>query len=103
MFQTAGQLWLTTTSWVGAMVGLVATAHWIIWRHWLVGSATLDWLQSRGVAPHAMARIKTRIRRLEEHIHALYPRDWGRLVPLTLLEFSFTCLRFSKSSSCCRW
>ena len=92
MFQTSGQLWLTTTVLVGAMVGLVATAHWIIWRHWLVGSAMLDWLQSRGVAPHAMARIKTRIHHLEEHIHALYPRDWGRLVPLALLELSFHVL-----------
>ena len=92
MFQTSGQLWLTTTVLVGAMIGLVATAHWVIWRHWLVGSATLDWLYSRGVAPRALAGITTRVRRLEEHIHALYPRDWRRLVPLALLEFSFHLL-----------
>lgn len=92
MFQTSGQLWLTTTVLVGAMVGLIATAHWIIWRHWLVGSATIEWLESRGVAPHTMSRIKTRLHRLEEHIHALYPRDWGRLVPLAVLEFSFHVL-----------
>ena len=92
MFQTSGQLWLTTTVLVGAMVGLIATAHWIIWRHWLVGSATIEWLESRGVAPHTMSRIKTRLHRLEEHIHALYPRDWGRLLPLAVLEFSFHVL-----------
>ena len=92
MFQTSGQLWLTTTVLVGAMVGLVATAHWVIWRHWLVGSATIDWLQSRGVVPHALERIKTRVHRIEEHIHALYPRDWGRLLPLAVLEFSFHLL-----------
>jgi rSAM/selenodomain-associated transferase 1 len=92
MFQTSGQLWLTITVLVGAMVGLVATAHWVIWRHWLVGSAALDWLQSLGVAPRTLARVKTRVRRLEEHVHTLYPRDWGRLGPLALLEFSFHAL-----------
>jgi rSAM/selenodomain-associated transferase 1 len=92
VFQTPDQFWLTTTILIMAMVGLIATAHWVIWRHWLIGSATLDWLQSRGIAPHTATRIKTRIRHLEEHIHALYPRDWGRLVPLALLEFSFHVL-----------
>ena len=92
MFQTSGQLWLTTSVMVGVMVGLVATAHWVIWQHWAIGSDTLDWLQRRGVAPHALARIATRVRRIEEHIHTLYPRDWSRLVPLAFLELSFHLL-----------
>lgn len=91
MFQTSGQLWITTVL-VGIMIGLVVTGHWVIWRHWLIGSATLDWLHTRGVAPGALAAITTRVRHLEEHIHALYPRDWRRLAPLALLEFSFHLL-----------
>ena len=91
-FQTSGQLWLTATVLVMTMVGLVATAHWVIWQHWPVGSATLDWLRRRGVAPHALERLSTRVRRIEDHVHALYPRDGGRLVPLALLEFSFHLL-----------
>ena len=92
MVQTSGQLWLTTTAIVTAMVFLVTTAHWVIWNHIPLGSATLIWLQRRGIVPHAMEGVTNRIRRFEDHIHALYPRDSGRLVPLALLEFSFHAL-----------
>ena len=92
MFQTSGQMWLTTSVLVVAMVSLVAGAHWVIWKNWAVGSATLEWLQRWGVAPDALARTTTRVRRIEEHIHALYPREQGRLAPLAVLEFSFHLL-----------
>ena len=92
MFQTSSQLWVTTSVVVAAMVGLVTTAHWVIWRNWPIGSSTLDWLQRRGVAPRMLARFATRVRRIEDHIHALYPRERARLVPLAVLEFSFHLL-----------
>ena len=92
LFQTSGQLWITTAAAVAAMVALVGSVHWIIWNHKPIGSSTLRWLGGVGVAPHAMEQFATKVRHVEDRIHTLYPRDRARLVPLALLEFSFHAL-----------
>ena len=92
LFQTSGQLWITTAAAVAAMVALVGSVHWVIWNHKPVGSSTLRWLGRMGVAPHAMEQVEAKVVRIEDHIHALYPRDRARLVPVALLEFSFHAL-----------
>lgn len=92
MLQTSGQLWVTTTAIVAAMVGLVAAVHGIIWNHIPIGSATLSWLERRGIAPRRMAKAAEQIHQIENHIFTLYPRDSRRLVPLAILEFSFHAL-----------
>ena len=92
MLQTSGPLWVTTTAIVVAMVGFVATVHWIIWHHTPIGSTSLVWLQHHGIAPRWMERSARQVKRMEGHIFALYPRDTRRLVPLALLEFSFHAL-----------
>ena len=92
LFQTSGQLWITTATAVAAMVALVGSVHWVIWNHKPVGSSTVRWLRRIGVAPHAMEQFEAKVVRVEDHIHALYPRDRARLVPVALLEFSFHAL-----------
>ena len=96
MLQTSGQLWITTSVLVAAMVGLVGMAHWIIWNQIPIGSATLSWLQHQGIAAHAMERGTERVRQIENHIYTLYPRDRRRLVPLAILEFSFHALAIAE-------
>jgi hypothetical protein len=92
MFQTSGQLWLMTSAAVAAMVILIGVAHALIWSNVRVGRATLGWLDRHGLAPPAMKRASARVTEIEDHIHALYPRDPRRLVSLAFLEFSFHVL-----------
>ena len=92
IFQTSGQLWLTTSAVVAAMVGLVTGVHWIIWTDRRVASGTLRWLHDRGVVPHLTGPVASRTRRLEDYVHSLYPRRASRLVPLGLLELCFHLL-----------
>ena len=89
LFQTSGQIWVTTTLVVMAMVGFVGTVHWIIWNRKPVGSTTLKWLQHVGITPHLLEGLAARVERVEDHIYALYPRDRKRLGPLAVLELSF--------------
>lgn len=89
MLQTPGQLWRATTILIVTMVALVVVAHWVIWNHIPVGSGTLHWLSARGVATTLTGRAASRLQQLEQHIYALYPREWSRLFPLAVLELSF--------------
>ena len=88
-FQISEQLWLTTTVTVTVMVGLVATAHWIIWTDARVASTALRWLQNRRVVPVPVELLASTVERLERRVHALYPRSVAQLVPLGVLEAMF--------------
>ncbi len=89
MFQTTARIWVTTTIMVSAMMLLIGVVHVVIWNRWSVGSGLIRWLRDRGVAPHTLKRISAKIESIENHVHALYPRDSRRLVPLALLETAF--------------
>jgi len=87
-----GELWLAISILFVSLAALVITAHWLMWNHVPVGSTVATWLQRRGIAPTLMARITSRIQVLENHIHALYPREWSRLLPVAMLESLFHVL-----------
>ena len=92
MLQPFRQMWLAPTLLLVALVTFVVIAHWLIWNHVPVGSATLSWLHRHGLAFGLTAHAATRVRALEDHIHALYPRNWARLLPVATLESSFHVL-----------
>jgi rSAM/selenodomain-associated transferase 1 len=87
-----GELWFAISILFVSLVALVIAAHWLIWNHVPVGSTVATWLQRRGIAPTLMARMTSRIQTLENHIHALYPREWSRLLPVAALESLFHVL-----------
>ena len=89
VLQTPGQLWLATAVLFLTLVTFIVIAHWVIWNHLPIGSATLAWLRRHGIAPAWTARAEPRVREVEDRIHALYPRDWSRLLPVATLELLF--------------
>ena len=84
--------WLVTGAPVATLALLVVGAHWIIWHHVPVGSATLSWLAGRGLAPRFLARVAARAHEAERRLHDEYPRERGRLLVVAALEFSFHLL-----------
>ena len=92
MFQASTQLWVTTMIMAGAMMIIIGVVHVVIWNRWLAGSRTTNWLRGRGLAPHFLGRVSAKVASVEHHIHALYPRDIHKLVPLALLELTFHLL-----------
>jgi len=80
MFQTSGQLWLTSGALVGVMFVSIGAAHWVLWTDTRLGSASLRWLARRGLAPATLTRLAHRVERLERHVHAIYPRRVARLL-----------------------
>ena len=89
VLQGPGQLWVATAALIFALVTLVLSAHWVIWNRVPVGSATLAWFQRRSLAMGLGGRAAARVRLIEDHIYSLYPRDWGRLLPVAVLELTF--------------
>ena len=89
VLQGPGQLWLATAGLILTLVTLVLSAHGVIWNRVPVGSATLAWFQRRGLAVGLSARAAARVQLIEDHIYSLYPRDWGRLLPVAALELTF--------------
>ena len=87
-----GELWLAISILFVSLVALVIAVHWLIWNHVPIGSTVATWLQRHGFAPTLMARMTSRIQALENHIHALYPREWSRLLPVAALEVLFHVL-----------
>ena len=92
VFQPFRQMWLAPTVLLVTLVTFVVIAHGVIWNHVPVGSATLSWLHRHGVAGGLTASAAPRVRAIEDHIHARYPRDWARLLPVAALESSFHLL-----------
>ena len=88
-FQTTARLWVSTSIVVAAMVCLIGVVHLVIWNRWSAGSRTIDWLRDRGWIPHLLERASARVASIEGHVHAHYPRDRTRLVPLALLHLTF--------------
>lgn len=86
---TPGRLWLAASVATLAVGALVAGAHWIVWRNVRIGSAALAWLRRRGVMPALAARGAARVRAIEDHVHASYPRDRRRLLTVAALELAF--------------
>ena len=89
VLQRPGQLWLATAALIFTLVTLVLSAHWVIWNRVPVGSATLAWFHRRGLAAGLGTGAAARVRLIEDHIYSLYPRDWGRLLPVAALELTF--------------
>jgi hypothetical protein len=71
---------------------LIAIAHLVIWRRIRVVSGLLGAVAGRGLAPALLGRWRDRIRRAEDHVHALYPRDPRRLLRVAVWELSFHVL-----------
>ena len=92
VLQPFRQMWLAPTLLLVTLVTFVVIAHWVIWNHAPIGSATLSWLHRHGVADGLTAQAAPRVRAIEDRIHALYPRDWARLLPVAMLESSFHLL-----------
>lgn len=86
---TPGRLWLAASVATLAVGTLVAGAHWVVWRNVRIGSAALAWLRRHGVAPALAARAAVRVRAMEDHVHARYPRDLRRLLAVAALELAF--------------
>ena len=89
VLQRPRQLWLATAALIFTLVMLVLSAHWVIWNRVPIGSATLSWFHRRGFGVGLGARAAARVRLIEDHIYGLYPRDWGRLLPVAALELMF--------------
>ena len=90
MFQAAVQV--ATAIMVAAMTLIVGAVHIVIWNRWLIATPSIEWLAGRSAAPPVLARAAGRVAAVERHVHALYPRDRRRLVPLALLELGFHAL-----------
>ena len=89
VLQRPGQLWLATAALILTLVTLVLSAHWVIWNRVPIGSATLSWFHRRGLAVGLGTRAAALVHLIEDHIYGLYPRDWGRLLPVAVLELTF--------------
>ena len=90
--RTADTWWLAGVALVTALIVLISLVHVIIWRQVRVASGTVDAVGRRGLAPRLVARWADRVRRVEDRVYALYPREPGRLIRLACWELSFHAL-----------
>lgn len=88
-FRTTDTWWLAGVGVVTALIILISLAHAIIWRRVRVASGTFELVGRRGLAPRLVARWATRVRKAEDRIFALYPREPVRLVRLAGWELLF--------------
>ena len=90
--RAAGTWWLAGVALVTALIVCISVAHAIIWRQVRVASAVCDLVERRGLAPAFVAHWAERVRRVEDRLYALYPREPGRLARLAGWEVSFHAL-----------
>lgn len=72
---------------VTALIVLVAAAHTVIWKRIRVASGCL-----KLVPASAAAGWGDRVRQMEDRVHALYPRERGRLARVAGWELAFHAL-----------
>ncbi len=89
---TADTWWLASVGLVAALVVLISLVHAVIWRQMRIASGLVELVGRRGLAPRLVARWGERVRRVEDRVYALYPREPGRLVRLACWELSFHAL-----------
>ncbi len=90
--RTADTWWLASVGLVAALIVLISVVHAVIWRRVRVASGLVELVGRRRLAPQLIARWGKRVRRVEDRVYALYPREPGRLVRLACWELSFHAL-----------
>jgi rSAM/selenodomain-associated transferase 1 len=90
--RTADTWWLASVGLVAALIILISLVHAVIWRRVRVASGLFELATRRGLAPQVVARWGKRVRRVEDRVYALYPREPGRLTRLACWELSFHAL-----------
>ena len=90
--RTADTWWLASVGLVTALIVFISVAHAIIWRRVRVASRLFDLVERQKLAPGLVARWAESVRRVENRVYALYPRELGRLVRLAGWELSFHAL-----------
>ena len=96
MLQASGPRWLAGAVLLTTLAALVVAAHWVVRSRVRTASRALDWLRRRGVAPARTARAAARVRSVEDGLHAAYPREWSRLLPVAALELAFHVLAITE-------
>ena len=96
MLQPPGPRWLAGAVLLTTLAALVAAAHWVVRGRIRTASRALDWLRRRGVAPAWTARAAVRLRGVEDDLHAAYPHEWSRLLPVAALELTFHVLAITE-------
>ena len=90
--RATGTWWLASVALVTALVVGILAAHAMFWRRVRVVGALCDLVERRRRTPPFVARWAARARRVEDRLHALYPRAPGRLLRLAGWEVSFHAL-----------
>ena len=90
--RTADTWWLASVGLVAALIVLISLVHAVIWRQVRVASGLVELVGRRRLAPQLVARWGKRVRRVEDRVYTLYPREPGRLVRLACWELSFHAL-----------
>ena len=90
--RTVDTWWLASVGLVAALIVLISLVHAVIWRQMRVASKLVELVGRRRLAPRLVARWAERVRRVEDRVYALYPREPGRLVRLACWELSFHAL-----------
>ena len=90
--RSAETWWLASVGLVVSLMVLISIAHAVIWRQIQVASRLIDLVGRRGLAPRFVARWAERVRRAEDRVYTLYPRETGRLVRVACWELSFHAL-----------
>lgn len=90
--RTADTWWLASVGLVAALIILISLVHVVIWRRVRVASGLFELATRRDLAPRVVALWGERVRRVEDRVYALYPREPGRLTRLACWELSFHAL-----------
>ena len=90
--RTSDTWWLASIGVVAALITIISLVHVVIWRQVRIASRLVELAIRRGLAPRVAARWSERVRRVEDRVYALYPREPGRLTRLAGWELSFHAL-----------
>ncbi len=96
VLQAPGPRWLAGAVLLTVLAALVVAAHWVVRSRVRAASRALDWLARRGVAAAWAARTAARVRGVEDDLHAAYPHEWSRLLPVAALELAFHLLAIAE-------
>ena len=96
VLQAPGPRWLAGAVLLTLLAALVVAAHWVVRSRVRAASRALGWLARRGVAAAWAARTAVRVRAVEDDLHAAYPHEWSRLLPVAGLELAFHLLAIAE-------
>ena len=77
---------------VTTLIILVSAAHTVIWKRIRVASGCLALVPPAWGSSDAVTRWGDQVRRMEDRVHALYPRERGRLARVAGWELAFHAL-----------